>query len=389
MASVASIAHIRAAANRGAAQRGVNSRNTTLLLVVVAILVVIGLGATLSASSVVGIEQSGDSLLFFKRQVVWVGLGSIVLLIAARFPYEWLRRLAVPILVTAVAGLLAVLLVGVTTGGAKRWLVLGPITLQPSEYAKFAVVVFLAMIMAKKERLLSDFLHFVVPVAVSLGVVSALVMLQPDLGTTLIIGAAALAVLVASAAPLRYVLVTALAGAATALLLAYSSPYRWQRITSFLNPWADQLGSGFQVVQSYLALGTGGIFGVGLGASRARWSFLPNAHTDFIFAIIGEETGFAGGVVIFALFAVFGIVGLAIAFRAPDRFSQLLATGLVVWISAQALVNIGGVIGVLPVTGITLPFVSVGGSAMLTTMGTVGVLINIARRGGPRRQEPA
>ena len=381
MASVTSIAYIRSAANRKAARRAANSRNTTLLCVVVGILVIIGLGATLSASSIIGLERTGDGLQFFKRQLIWVGLGTVLLVAAARIPYRWYARLSVPILMIALAGLLAVLAFGVETAGARRWLVLGPFTVQPSEFAKLAVIVFLSSVMARKEHLVSDFLHYLVPVAASVGVVGLLVMLQPDLGTTLIIGASGIAVLMASAAPLLYVLATGVVGGGLGLALAYSSPYRWARITSFLDPWADQLGGGFQVIQSYLALGTGGLFGVGLGASRARWSFLPNAHTDFIFAIIGEETGFAGAITVFVLFAVFLVVGLAIAIRARDRFGQLLATGLVVWISAQALVNIGGVIGVLPVTGLTLPFVSVGGSSMLTTMAAVGVLINIARGG--------
>ncbi|MFQ5966144.1 MAG: putative lipid II flippase FtsW [Acidimicrobiia bacterium] len=383
MASVTPIAQIRAEANRKAARQEVNSRNATVLLVVVGILTIIGLGATLSASSVVGLERSGDGLQFFRRQILWVGLGVIVLVLAMRVPYQWLRRAAFPLLAVSLVGLLAVLVIGEATAGARRWITIGPLTLQPSEFAKFAVVTYLAAIMTRKEGRLRSFGHFAVPVFASLGLASVLIMLQPDLGTTLIIAAAALAVLVISAAPLRYVLLTGLIGFGAAFGLAYSSPYRWERITSFLDPWADQLGSGFQVIQSYLALGTGGAFGVGLGASRARWSFLPNAHTDFIFSIIGEETGFAGGLTIFVLFAVFAIVGLAIVMRAPDRFGQLLGAGLVVWISAQAVVNIGGVIGVLPVTGITLPFVSVGGSAMLMTMGAAGVLVNIARVGQP------
>ena len=384
MASVTPIAQIRAEANRKAARQEVNSRNATLLIVVVGILIIIGLGATLSASSVIGLERSGDGLQFFKRQILWVGLGVMVMLVAMRIPYQWLRRIAVPLLAFSLLGLLAVLVLGDATAGARRWITIGPITLQPSEFAKFAVVTYLAAVMARKENLLRSFPHFAIPVVASLGVASMLIMLEPDLGTTLIIAAASLSVLVLSAAPLRYVILTALLGFGAAFGLAYSSAYRWQRITSFLDPWADQLGSGFQVIQSYLALGTGGAFGVGLGASRARWSFLPNAHTDFIFSIIGEETGFAGGMVVFALFAVFAVVGLAVVVRAPDRFGQLLGIGLVVWISAQAIVNIGGVIGVLPVTGITLPFVSVGGSAMLMTMGAAGVLVNIARAGQPR-----
>jgi cell division protein FtsW len=204
-------------------------------------------------------------------------------------------------------------------------------------------------------------------------------LLQPDLGTMLIISAAAFGVLAASTAPLRYVAGLAGLGSLGALVLAYVQPYRWERIQSFLDPDADPLGSGLQALQSLVALGTGGWFGVGLGASRARWSFLPNAHTDFIFAIIGEETGLAGALVVISLFVVLAIVGSVIAMRSVDKFGRLLALGIVSWLSVQALINIGGVTRVLPITGVPLPFVSSGGSAMVVNLAAMGVLVNIAR----------
>ncbi|MDR9451369.1 MAG: FtsW/RodA/SpoVE family cell cycle protein, partial [Acidimicrobiia bacterium] len=200
----------------------------------------------------------------------------------------------------------------------------------------------------------------------------------------LVIFGAAVTVLAVSAAPLRYVIAATAGGTALGTLLAFGQDYRRARILSFLDPFGDKLGDGWQVVQSQLALGTGGVFGVGLGASRARWSFLPNAHTDFIFAIIGEETGFAGGLIVLILFAWLTTVGIAISYRAPDRFGRMLAAGLIAWLSLQALVNIGGVVGALPVTGMPLPFVSYGGSALLTVMGAAGILVNIAGEGRPR-----
>jgi len=208
-----------------------------------------------------------------------------------------------------------------------------------------------------------------------------LMLKQPDLGTALVIFGAAITVITVSASPLRYVIVTALGGTALGTLTALAEPYRRARVLSFLDPFNDKLGDGWQVVQSQLALGTGGVFGVGLGTSRARWSFLPNAHTDFIFAIIGEETGFAGGLIVLVLFVWLTVVGIAISYRAPDRFGRLLAAGVVAWLSLQALVNIGGVVGALPVTGMPLPFVSYGGSALLMAMGAAGILVNIARQG--------
>lgn len=385
-AEVTSITRARAAARSKAERVTTNARIAALLLVPIAILTVIGLGATMSASAIIGFEEFGDKFYFFRSQLMWVGLGVLVLVLATRIPYRWYRRLALPIFLISVLGLIAVLQFGVVHGGSRRWIELGSLgSVQPSEFAKFGVVVFLAMVMEKKEKLLRDFWHFFVPVVVSLGLVGVLMLRQPDLGTALVIFGAAMAVVAVSAAPIRFVLITGLAGAALGTLMALRSDYRRARVLSFLDPFNDRLGDGWQVVQSQLALGTGGVFGVGLGASRARWSYLPNAHTDFIFAIIGEETGFAGGVMVLALFAFLTAVGVAIAYRAPDRFGRLLATGLVAWLSLQALVNIGGVVGALPVTGMPLPFVSYGGSALLTVMGAAGILVNIARQGVPQR----
>ena len=387
-AGVTSITRTRAAARSKAERTTTNARVATLLLAPIAILSVIGLGATMSASAIIGLEKYNDKFYFFTSQIIWVGAGIVVLVIATRVRYQWYRRLAVPIFLISVVGLIAVLQIGVVRGGSRRWIELGSFgSVQPSEFAKFGVIVFLAMVMEKKEKLLTDFWHFLVPVAVSLGLVGVLMLKQPDLGTTLVIFGAAAVVLAVSAAPLRYVIATTVAGGVLGTLLAFAEPYRKERLLSFLDPFNDKLGDGWQVVQSQLALGTGGVFGVGLGASRARWSFLPNAHTDFIFAIIGEETGFAGGLIVLLLFGWLTVVGIAISYRAPDRFGRMLSAGLVAWLSLQALVNIGGVVGALPVTGMPLPFVSYGGSALLTVMGAAGILVNIARQGVPRARQ--
>jgi cell division protein FtsW len=381
-AGVTSIAGARSAARRHAAVAEANNRITVLLLFVVGILIVIGLGAMLSASSVVGIEQAeGDRWYFFRRQVVWIGVGAAVLWAAARVPYHWYRRFALPIFGISVAGLVAVLLVGREAGGSRAWIDLGFTDLQPSEFAKFGTIVALASVMARKERRLTDFTHYIVPVVVIVGTVATLVMLEPDLGTALIIAAGALAVLAVSTAPMRYVLGTGVAGILAGLMMALGDAERAERLTTFLNPWADELGGGYQVLQGLGALGSGGTFGVGLGASRMRWGWIPNSHTDFIFAIIGEEIGFAGAVVILALFAMISVIGLVVAYRAPDRFGRMLAAGITAWLTAQAIVNIGGIVQVLPITGLPLPFVSFGGSALVTAMGAIGVLASIARRG--------
>ncbi len=205
---------------------------------------------------------------------------------------------------------------------------------------------------------------------------------QPDLGTTVIIGAAAMAVILASDAPFKYATLLGIVAVIATASLALDDGYRAARIASFIDPFADATGDGYQVVQGFYALGNGGLFGVGLGASRARWFYLPNAHTDFIFAIIGEETGLVGSLTVIALFAALALFGWAVASRAPDAFGRMVAAGITAWISVQALVNVGGVVGVVPITGISLPFVSFGSTSLVVSMAAIGVLVNIAQSGG-------
>lgn len=362
-------------------RRMAGDRRAVLVLAPIVILVVMGLGALSSASSVLAlaVQQNADNLYYVKRQLVFVGGGLVALIAAARIPYRWYARNALVILGLSVGSLIATLLVGSVRNGARSWIDVGSFTIQPSEFAKFAVVVFLATALTRKEQWLGVFSHFFWPVAVSLGLIGALVVLQRDFGTAMIIGFAGLVVLIASAAPLRYVFGSAAVASVIAVAAAFAEPYRRRRLLSFLDPMADRLDSGLQVVQGLVALQTGGWFGVGLGASRARWMFLPNAHSDFIFAIIGEELGFAGAIAVVALFMAFAYSGVLIALRAHDRFGRLLAIGIVAWITFQAFVNIGGVVGMVPITGVPLPFISAGGSAMVVNLAAVGVLVNIAR----------
>jgi cell division protein FtsW len=312
-----------------------------------------------------------------------VGIGTIALLITSRIPYGFYRRLAIPAFVASVGLLVAVLAMGPVIGGAQRWLYLGQFSFQPSELAKVSVIVILAYLLEKKHKLLTTFGHFVVPVVFTVGVVGGLVMLQPDLGTTIIIGAAAMAVILASDAPFKFVLLLSVMVVGVAWLLAFSDEYRVDRIAGFLDPWGNASGDGYQLIQGYYALSNGGIFGVGLGASRARWFYLPNAHTDFIFAIIGEETGLIGALTVIGLFVVLALAGWLVASRAPDRFGRMVAAGITAWLSFQALVNVGGVLGVMPITGIALPFVSYGSTALIVSMAALGILVNIAQAGVP------
>lgn len=383
-ARVTSITARRAAERKRADQTVANARAATTLFAVVAALLVIGVTATISASSVVAIEQQADGFFYFKRQLVGIGIGVIAMAVASRVPYMLYKRLAWPIFSATVMLLLATLIFGVGANGAQRWIVFGPITFQASEVAKFAVIVALAAVLDKKRKLLGDFGHFAAPVMAVVGIIGLLVMLQPDLGTTIVIAAGALGVVLMSATPSRFVLMSGVTSVVLATIFAFSAGYRRARLFGFLDPFADLEGSGWQLGQSLFALGSGGVTGVGLGASRARWFYLPNAHTDFIFAIIGEETGFVGGLVVMSLFLLLAAAGWAIASRAVDPFGRMVATGITVWLTFQAIVNIGGVLGVLPITGITLPFVSYGSTAVAVSMGAVGVLANIAYSGGAR-----
>ena len=378
MNRVVSISNLLArAGRRGAAERN-RTRLSLMILAVVGVLLVVGLGATMSASSVEGILENSDRLAVFKRQLRWVAVGAAAMIATSRIPYAKYRAAALPILIASASGLLLVLALGVIRGGARRWIEVGSITVQPSEIAKLGTVVFLAAALTGLGDRLSDLKALAAPVLASVGLICLLVVLQPDLGTTIVIAVTGWGMILAAGAPARYVTGGALLGAGAMALLAVVSPYRRARLGCFLDPLSDPLGDCFQLTQSLMALGSGNLFGLGVGASRARWSYLPNAHTDFIFAIIAEELGFIGAVTLLTFFAALVVIGVVIASRTTDPFARLLALGITLWLSAQAIINVGGVVGVIPVTGLALPFVSVGGTAMLSSMAAMGVLINIA-----------
>lgn len=378
MNRVISISNLLArAGRRGAAERN-RTRLSLMILAVVGVLLVVGLGATMSASSVEGILENSDRLAVFKRQVRWVAVGAAAMLATSRIPYSKYRAAALPVLIASASGLLLVLALGVIRGGARRWIEVGSITVQPSEIAKLGMVVFLAAALTGLGDRISDLKALAAPVLASVGLICLLVVLQPDLGTTIVIAVTGWGMILAAGAPARYVAGGALLGAGAMALLAVVSPYRRARLGCFLDPLSDPLGDCFQLTQSLMALGSGNLFGLGVGASRARWAYLPNAHTDFIFSIIAEELGFIGAVTLLTFFAALVVIGVVIASRTSDPFARLLALGITVWLSVQAIINVGGVVGVIPVTGLALPFVSVGGTAMLSSMAAMGVLINIA-----------
>ncbi len=353
--------------------------SAAILAAIVAVLCLIGLVMVLSASSVLALRDYGTSWLFFGRQVLWVFLGAGAMFLTARMDYHRWRRLALPMLVVSLAMLALVLVpgIGITVGGSTRWLGTSNWRIQPSELVKVAVLVFVADYLARASRGPIDRLAVRVVLAV-FATVGLLVMRQPDMGTTLVIACIVLALLFVAGTPLRAMAALGAGAVGVALVVGLAAPYRRARMVSFLNPWADAGNTGYQVVQSLVGLGTGRWSGVGVGASRAKWGFLPNAHTDFIFAIIGEELGLVGTLFVLALFMGFAVLGVRTALHAPDRFGALLASGITAWVVGQAMINIGAVTGVVPVTGVPLPFVSFGGSSLVVLLAAVGMLLNVA-----------
>jgi cell division protein FtsW len=374
--------HTRPPVRPKPARRSVRPAHYLLLVTTVAVLNVIGVVMVLSASSVLSLTTHGSAWYFFERQLVWTVLGAVAFVVAARIDYRRWRDWARPLLVVS-AGLLVLVLLpqfGTYVAGSRRWLGFGPWRFQPTELAKLAVVVFAAELLTRREQDLHDWRVTLRPVLVVVGGLGALVFLEPDLDSAILLGLLAAAVLLVGGVQLRHLAAAGAGGLTVITILALSAPYRRARLLTFLHPTAAAANGGYQIAQSLIALGSGGVGGVGLGAGRAKWLFLPNAHTDFIFAVIGEELGLVGALAVLALFLAFAVLGVHAARRAPDRFGLLLATGITAWVVAQAAVNIGGVVGLLPVSGVPLPFVSFGGSALVFTMLAAGVLANVARQ---------
>jgi cell division protein FtsW len=340
----------------------------------------------LSASSVEALRSYGGAWVFFQKQLIWVAVGTAAMVGAACWDYRRWSVLAWPLTVLSLVLLAAVHIpgVGINVSGSTRWLGYGFFSFQPSELAKFALLVFVADLLARRPDRMHESRMTLRPVAVVAGAFGGLVLLQPDMGTAMVMVLIVLVELFVAGLPLLKMAAIGVASSAGAALLAMGAGYRRNRVFAFINPWADVADTGYQVAQSLVALGTGHLAGVGLGASRAKWGFLPNAHTDFIFAIVGEELGLIGTLLVLGLFAAFAVLGIRAAMRAPDRFGMLMATGITAWVVGQALVNMGAVTGMLPVTGVPLPFLSFGGTSLVVSMASVGILLNIARHAVPR-----
>jgi cell division protein FtsW len=353
----------------------------SILLAVVA-LAAIGILMVYSSSAMYAYTSRDDTLAIVGPQIFWGALGLLVMVGVMRIDYRWLRLVSVPAYLFAIVLLLLVFVpsLGRVVGGSARWLVLGPLpAVHPAEIAKLALIVYLAHWLANRGTLVSKFRAGMVPFLIVAVPMIVLVFKEPDLGTTIVITLTAFTMFFVAGASLWQLGAMGGAGIAGVVLVGLKD-YQLERIQTFLNPWADPLGAGFHTIQGLLALGLGGIFGSGLGESKlAGGLYLPNAWNDFIFAIIGEEFGFLGAGVVIALFLLLAYAGIRTALRAPDTFGALLAAGITAWMCYQAFINVAVVVALLPVTGITLPFISAGGSSLLVSFAAAGVLLSISR----------
>ena len=344
-------------------------------------LLALGVVMVYSSSAVAANVNFGDSYYFLKRQLVWATLGLIAMLFTMSLDYHAWRKLAKPVMIGTIILLILVLIPGLgkVVNGARRWLGFGSIYLQPSEIAKLSMVLFCTDSLARHQDKITSFIKGLAPQLLMLLLIFGLILKEPDLGTALAIGGTVFVLLFTAGAKISHLASLGLAGVAGIVVAIIVEPYRLRRLFAFSDPWADPLDSGYHIIQSLYAIGSGGLFGVGLGRSREKFLYLPEPHTDFIFAILGEELGLVGTLTVIVLFFLFAWRGLRVAISAPDVYGSLLAAGLTSMIIVQALMNIAVVTASMPVTGIPLPFLSFGGSALIFTMAGVGILLNISR----------
>lgn len=351
-----------------------------LLLGATLLLLVLGLIMVLSASSIESFRVFGSAYTLVQRQALFAVIGVVAMIFASRTSVQFWRGFAWVLFAGAFGLLVAVLFIGVEVAGQRNWIeIIGPFRLQPSEFAKLALVVWGASLLSQRNRQLDTWKGLILPLLPVAVVMMVLVLLEGDFGNTLMLAAITMGMLFAAGAPMRLFVVLAGAGMVGVVLLTLAAPYRMQRFTSWLDPEADRLGFGWQVTQGQYALGTGGFWGVGLGASREKWGSLPEAHTDFIFPVIGEELGLVGTVTVLGLFGLLAFAVFRLSRNTRDPFVRLAAAGVGAWIVIQAVINIGGVLGLLPITGVPLPLVSYGGSSLVPTLVALGMLMAFAK----------
>ena len=361
-------------------QRADGQLEQRLLILVTLGLVAFGLVMVFSATSASAALGAGDPMTFLFKQGAYAVVGLVLLALASRFDYHRLRAVAPVLLVSALALCVAVLVAAPSINGARRWFLLGPISVQPSEVAKIAVCVWACALLSRRPtpRTMGELMK---PLGLVVGLFCVLILLEPDLGTTIALSIMVAGILVVSDVPFRLL---AFAGSIALVLgsaAIWMEPYRRARFFSFVDPWKDPQGAGFQTVQAVIGMGSGGITGEGLGQGISKIFYLPEAHTDMIFAIVGEELGLIGSTLVIAAFAVFAWAGFRIALRCRDPFGKRLAAGITTLVCGQAIINLCAVLGIAPLTGIPLPFVSYGGSSLIVLLGAVGVLLNIAVNG--------
>jgi cell division protein FtsW len=349
---------------------------------VVSVLVMLGLVMVLSASAVTEANLGHSPYRVFGKQALWAGLGLVALVAMVKISYRRWQRLVIPITVLAVAAMLAPFAphVGASVNGARSWVRLGPLSVQPSEFLKIAVVILAADLLTRRRDDLGDRTATLFPLGAIAAVGAGLCLVQGDLGAAVVLGAIVFGVAWIAGVPLTPLAGMAVAALGGALLFVVSSPRRLDRFTAFMNVADEKDHLAYQTYQGYLSMASGGLTGSGIGGSNAKLGYLPYAHSDFIFAVIADELGLIGTVAVIGGFAMLVALGVQTAIAAPDRFGMLLAGGIAAWFGVQTIVNIGGVVGLLPVTGLTLPFFSSGGSSLLVSMTAAGLLLSVARR---------
>jgi len=373
--------------NKNSSEDGLSARldhpmlNYQILLGATGFLLALGIVMVASASSVFSYQQNnGNSWALATRQLIFAAIGVLLMIYVSKMHVDSIRRWAPLFMVIVGILLVAVLLVGTAVHGQKNWIDFGgPFRIQPSEFAKLAIIMWGADVLDRKYHLLEQRNHLLIPVLPVSLTVLFLVVLQGDLGTAMVMMPIVASLLYFVGAPRKWFLIMGAAGLGAIAALSIAAPYRMARFTSWLDPYADAQGTGFQVIHGQQALGSGGWWGVGLGGSREKWGTLPEAHTDFIYAVLGEELGIIGTILVLVIFSAIAIVGLRIARGTNEAFIQIASLGIVAWIVTQALVNIGAVLGILPITGVPLPLVSYGGSSLIPTLLAMGILMAFAK----------
>ncbi|GAB6181888.1 putative lipid II flippase FtsW [Desulfotomaculum defluvii] len=357
-----------------------------LLFLTVLMLLSVGLVMVFSSSEYVTMVRYGDSFYFFKRQLLWALLGLIVMFFMMHFDYYRLKRWIGPIVCLGFLLLLAVLLPGIgqVVNGSRRWINLGFMAFSPAELVKICLIMFVAFGLSKRGEKIKNFKDGLLPYLIVMGVAALMILMQPDLGTTIVLCGTIFIMFFAAGAKLSHLGGLMGLGGLGVCAAIYLEPYRMQRFLAFLDPEKDPQGTGYHIIQSLYALGSGGLFGMGLGQSKQKFLYLPENHTDFIFAILGEELGFIGASLVVLLFIMFVWRGLKIAVTSPDPFGSLLAAGITSGIALQAFINMGVVTGSMPVTGVPLPFISYGGTSLLFTLMGIGIILNISKYTTPR-----